>query len=234
MITNKENDLDKEIKKILSFSELSGKLKDELRHQWTVSGRQESVAEHSWRLAVLVSLCAPYLDKKIDREKAVLMALFHDIVEAEAGDQFFLTNDENLVKQQSLKENKAIANIRTLLNNEQGNQIHSQWHEFENNSSYEAKVVRALDKIEGYIQQNEADIDTWTEAETLSVFYYMDKYCDFDSFLKKLKNQVQIVSINKISSSDLDIPKLIEELKGKGICLSESFKKKLEGNYEKV
>ena len=33
------------------------KLKCNTRHSWTSSGRRESVAEHTWRLAVMALLC---------------------------------------------------------------------------------------------------------------------------------------------------------------------------------
>jgi len=37
-------------KDIIKFLNVAEKLKCELRHSWTSSMRQESVAEHSWRL----------------------------------------------------------------------------------------------------------------------------------------------------------------------------------------
>lgn len=74
---------------LLSVSHLAEKLKDELRHQWTSANRQESVAEHSWRLALMLILCCPYINHPIDFRKAITMAVIHDLVEAEAGDQFF-------------------------------------------------------------------------------------------------------------------------------------------------
>ena len=37
---------------ILRFLNIAEKLKCELRHSWTSSNRQESVAEHSWRLCL--------------------------------------------------------------------------------------------------------------------------------------------------------------------------------------
>ena len=44
------------------------KLKCNTRHSWTSSGRQESVAEHSWRLAVMAMLCADeYPDLDINK-----------------------------------------------------------------------------------------------------------------------------------------------------------------------
>ena len=36
----------------------AGRLKTATRHCWTASGRQESVADHSWRMA-LMAFCCP-------------------------------------------------------------------------------------------------------------------------------------------------------------------------------
>ncbi|HBG76928.1 MAG TPA: phosphohydrolase, partial [Clostridiales bacterium] len=41
-----------EIRKFLSFMEESEQLKSVLRTAWTSTGRRESTAEHSWRLAL--------------------------------------------------------------------------------------------------------------------------------------------------------------------------------------
>lgn len=58
------------------------KLKCNTRHSWTSTGRQESVAEHSWRLAVMAMLCEDeYPDLNIS--KVIKMCLIHDIGEAE-------------------------------------------------------------------------------------------------------------------------------------------------------
>lgn len=43
--------------------------------------RYESVADHSWRLALLVLLVSDRLSKKINLEKALKMAIIHDIAE---------------------------------------------------------------------------------------------------------------------------------------------------------
>ena len=41
-----------ETRQLLSVLHQAAKLKDTLRHSWTEQNRQESVAEHSWRMAV--------------------------------------------------------------------------------------------------------------------------------------------------------------------------------------
>ena len=42
-----------DIRAYLNFLAVAEKLKCNTRHSWTSTGRHESVAEHSWRLALL-------------------------------------------------------------------------------------------------------------------------------------------------------------------------------------
>lgn len=42
-----------EIQKFTELMDLAERLKDTPRHSWTSRGRRESVAEHSWRLALM-------------------------------------------------------------------------------------------------------------------------------------------------------------------------------------
>ena len=52
----------------IKFLNVIEKLKCITRHSWTSSGRHESVAEHSWRLAVMAMLCADeYPDLNINK-----------------------------------------------------------------------------------------------------------------------------------------------------------------------
>ena len=51
------------------------KLKCNTRHSWTSSGRQESVAEHSWRLAVMAML---QLDRTLSYAETDLHRVTYD------------------------------------------------------------------------------------------------------------------------------------------------------------
>lgn len=198
------------VRQLLSFLHSCEKLKEELRHGWTSNGRQESVADHSWRLALMVMLFAPHVEHNIDCNKAIKMALIHDLVEIEAGDQYFLEKSEILKKEQASRELRAIESIQKKIGDDSGDYIYALWHEFNDLQSPEAKFVKALDKLEGYIQQNEADISTWTEEETLSVLYYLDNFCDFDFFLKEVKNCVVLESMKKIKNNNINLDLLIK------------------------
>ena len=48
---------------ILQVIALAEKLKYEMRHSWLSNGRQESVAEHTWRMSLMAILVEPYLIK---------------------------------------------------------------------------------------------------------------------------------------------------------------------------
>jgi putative hydrolase of HD superfamily len=64
-----------------------GELKREKRTGWWYAGvkNPESVAEHSWRTAIIAYVLA--VKEGIDPEKAASAALFHDLLEARLGDR---------------------------------------------------------------------------------------------------------------------------------------------------
>lgn len=63
---------------VLNVVNLGEKLKSELRHSWLSNGRQESVAEHTWRVSLMAMLIEPYLDQEIDTAKMLKMIIIHD------------------------------------------------------------------------------------------------------------------------------------------------------------
>lgn len=181
---------------ILDFVHATEQLKQELRHSWTSNGRQESVAEHSFRVALMLVICAPYLNKKIDVLKALKLALFHDLGEAKIGDQHYLDimKNEELRKNRFQKEELAIHDLTNVLGSQEPLIL---WKEFEEKDSEEAKIVYFLDKLEACIQHNEASLSTWTEREIDSIDEYFNHFNTEDTFLLTLKETVKSESFNK-------------------------------------
>jgi len=70
---------------ILAFLQAAEQLKDTLRSGSTRTGRPESTAEHSWRLALMVLLFETEL-AGIDMLKLVKLTIVHDLGEAISGD----------------------------------------------------------------------------------------------------------------------------------------------------
>ncbi|PFA63045.1 HAD family hydrolase [Bacillus sp. AFS015802] len=194
---------------ILELIKLGEKLKSEMRHSWLSNGRQESVAEHTWRVSLMAMLIEPYLTGKVDTAKLLKMIIIHDLVEAEAGDipAFDTMDDSETKKQKLLSERKSIERIRDMLGNALGEEFYELWHEFEEKETYEAKVANALDKLEAQIQHNEADISTWLEVEHRMSFM-MDKHVGFDHTLQMLKNLIEDEADLKLREAGIDTEKL--------------------------
>ncbi|MDE7114431.1 MAG: HD domain-containing protein, partial [Acetatifactor sp.] len=74
-----------DIRTYLDFLKLAERLKCNTRHSYTSSGRRESVAEHSWRLALMAYLVRDEFPQ-LDIERVIQMCLFHDMGEAVTGD----------------------------------------------------------------------------------------------------------------------------------------------------
>jgi len=203
---------------ILSLLHLAEKLKFELRHSYTSAGRQESVAEHTWRMALMAILVEPYLDQKIDIAKTLKMILVHDLVEAEAGDVplSHIVKNPELKKVKEEKEKAAIEKIRAMLNDEVGKEIHSLWYEFEARETYEAKVAFALDKLEVQLQHNEADIKTWEPIE-YGFIYSRRPYAEFDSFLNELRVLIEQQAEKKLTAAGIDIEPIRKEMTEKNL-----------------
>ncbi|MBC5992487.1 HD domain-containing protein [Pontibacter cellulosilyticus] len=193
------------LKNVLEVLSLAEKLKYELRHSWLSSGRQESVAEHTWRMSLMVVLLEPYLDKDLNTARALKMVIVHDLVEAEAGDipAFEVTTAKAKELKQE-KEKQAIENLRTRLGNGIGQHVYELWYEFEEKQTYEAKVANALDKLEVQIQHNHADISTWLEIEQ-DLCLLMGTHTEFDSCLTQLKDLIEEAAIDKMERAGIDV-----------------------------
>ena len=73
------------LKNYLQFINEAEQLKNVLRTAWTSEGKQESTAEHSWRLALLAMVILEEYPR-LDSLKVIKMALLHDIGEIREGD----------------------------------------------------------------------------------------------------------------------------------------------------
>ncbi|MEN9390488.1 MAG: hypothetical protein RLZZ283_588 [Candidatus Parcubacteria bacterium] len=122
----------------------------------------ESNADHSWRMAMLLVVLESRLAQPIDFKKAMTMLLIHDIPELIAGDPSPLgasgtgedshAFNEKLAEEKFEREKSAAEIIFAKLPHAEAERLMELWLEFENQSSYEARVVRALDKFEGKLQ----------------------------------------------------------------------------------
>jgi len=197
--------METKITSILKVLTLAEKLKFELRHSYTSNGRQESVAEHTWRMSLMAVLIEPLLTQKVNTARLLKMIIIHDLVEAEAKDISALDvlRDPTIKIKKAEKEKQAIENLREALKEINGEEIYNLFYEFENKQTYEALVANALDKLEVQLQHNHADFSTWEKIE-YDMCYMMDKHVLFDKTLFELKKQIEEEAEQKMKLAGVD------------------------------
>ncbi len=169
------------------------KLKCNTRHSWTSSGRQESVAEHSWRLAVMAMLCKNEYPE-LDIDKVIKMCLIHDFGEAITGDiPAFLKTEDN-----EKAEGMAVKALLSTLPPLERAELASLFDEMNALSTPEAKLYKALDNAEAIISHNEAPLSSWIEREFDENLTYGTENCGFSQWTKSLRAELKKDSIKKI------------------------------------
>ena len=169
------------------------KLKDTPRHCTTSQRRTESVAEHSWRVSLMAYLLKEEFPDA-DMDKVVSMCLIHDLGECFTGDipTFNKTNDDRDIEDSLLNQW-----IKTLPD-EVAQNMESLYAEMDAQQTTEAKIYKALDKLEALIQHNESPIDTWSENEfELNKIYAFDTVA-FSNWLTELRRAILEETLEKI------------------------------------
>ena len=145
---------------ILDFLRHAERLKDTTRTAFTSEGRQETVAAHTWRLC-LMALVLQNQFPGIDFARLIKMCIIHDLGEAISGDIPAIHQDPEDGK--SDMEREDLLKLLKPLSHELRSEIVELWDEYEAASSDEAKLAKALDKLETILQHNQgknpADFD---------------------------------------------------------------------------
>ena len=180
-------------KELLEFLAILEKLKCNTRHCYTTTNRQESVAEHSWRLSVMAMLLGEKFPE-IDIAKVIKMCLIHDLGEAITGDIpcFDKSNSDEKVE-----DFEVDVLLKTLPQPTQ-NELVALFCEMRELKTQEARLFKALDKIEAVIAHNESDIRTWVDIEYTLNLVYGEEECSQFPYLKELRELCKQVSIDKI------------------------------------
>jgi putative hydrolase of HD superfamily len=143
---------------ILDFLRGAEKLKSTLRTCYASTGRQESVAEHSWRLALLAMLLRHEFPE-LDDGKVLRMCLIHDLGEAIGGDipapEQARRREEDPSAGKAVQERRDLLTLLEPLPPALQREITMLWDEYEAAASPEARLVKALDKLETILQHNQ-------------------------------------------------------------------------------
>ncbi|MCG9692729.1 HD domain-containing protein [Vibrio sp. Isolate22] len=171
-----------EIEGVLEFLRGAEQLKNTLRTARTSNGRHESTAEHTWRLCLMVMMFSEHYPH-IDSLKLTKMCIIHDLGEAIGGDIAAIDQVEGSNKGE--QERRDLITLIAPLPDYLQQDILLLWDEYENASSEEAKLAKALDKIETLLQhtqgQNPDDFDYGFNLA------YGRKYTDSDELTASIR-----------------------------------------------
>ena len=137
----KNEELDKVFRDFLTLKKLR-------RTGWQLRGIREgeSIADHCFGVVFLTHFLSSLVSAKINRSKAVSIAVVHEIGETRVGDipyvtlKYFQNKDE--------METMAIEDVLSPMGNDITKESLSLFREFEEGSTIEGRFVKAIDKLE--------------------------------------------------------------------------------------
>lgn len=141
-----------ELDGVLAFLRAAERLKDTLRTSHTTQGRRESVAEHTWRLCLMAMLFRGEFPD-VDFAKLVRICIVHDLGEAVSGDIPAIAQKADAPK--SGQERRDLVQLTAPLPPRLRDEILELWDEYEAATTPEAKLAKALDKLETVMQHNQ-------------------------------------------------------------------------------
>jgi putative hydrolases of HD superfamily len=166
--------------KIIKFFSNIGKLKGMPRRGWVIRDikNPESIAEHTFRVAVMAWILAVQKKYKLNLEKIIKMALVHDLCEIYAGNttpydsilpkdkkgrqELLKTwprfSEKEKIKLSEKKYKKESAGLEKLIKDLPSNlkqEIKNLWLDYEKGSSPEGRFFNHVDRIESFLQAAE-------------------------------------------------------------------------------
>ena len=182
-------------REFLDALHVAERLKDATRHSYTSGGRHESVAEHSWRIALMAMLLRREFPE-LDIDRVTDMCLIHDLGECFTGDiPTFRKTDAN-----RRTEDELLRDWVDSLDGKLAARMNALYDEMDAQQTPEAKLYKALDKLEAVIQHNESPISTWEAHEyELNKTYAFDTVA-FSPWLTALRGEILRDTLDKIAA----------------------------------
>ena len=151
---------DAELRGTLEFLRNAERLKTVRRSAYTSTGEQESVAEHTWRVALMAALLGPQFPD-VDQTRLIRMCLVHDLGEAIGGD--IPAPEQARRRAAGETEGKSAAERRDLetllepLAPEMRDELLGLWDEYEGAQTPTARLAKAVDKLETILQHTQGE-----------------------------------------------------------------------------
>jgi putative hydrolase of HD superfamily len=185
-----------ELEKLFDFLHIAGKLKTTLRYaEINSNARRESTADHSWRLSLMVFMIWQELSLNLNVNKAMEIALVHDLAESLTGDidALVIARGEISIEEKNIKELQAMITIKNILSKDMGEKIFELWQEYEEGITEEAKFVKALDKLETITQLIELGYKVYDAPDFIPTYAdkHIEKFPKLTPMLRVIKTKLK-------------------------------------------
>jgi len=182
-----------EPRKLLETLAVAERLKDATRHCYTSRGRHESVAEHSWMMA----LTAFFLREEFpaaDMDKVIRMCIIHDLGECFTGDipTFEKTSAHEVTEETLLND------FVQSLPEPHRREMAELYREMAEQKTLEARIYKAIDSLEALVQHNLSDLKTWIPREYELNLTYADNRVTFSDYLTALREEIRRDTVRKL------------------------------------
>ena len=181
---------------LLQIMGQAAKSKQATRHCWIEADRKESVADHSWRMALMAMLVSHEEEfAMLDMNRVIRMCLIHDLGESFTGDipTFVKTGQDA-----KTEDDIYLEWVESF-----PEEIRVEWMELLGEmialETPEAKLYKALDKLEAVLTHDETSIDTWLPLEYELQFTYGADNVKHSRFLSELKATIDQMTREKIT-----------------------------------
>ena len=174
---------------LLAALHTAERLKDTTRHCYTSQGRHESVAEHSWRVTLMAYLMRDEFPE-LDMDKVMQMCLIHDLGECFTGD---IPSFEKTAAD-TAREDGLLARWVAGLPQPYCRDMAALYAEMDALETPEARLYKALDKLEAVISHNESPLDTWLPLEFDLTLTYENDFGAFTQFLSVMRQSVRLLT----------------------------------------
>jgi len=141
-----------EIHGLLTFLRRAERLKTVTRTSWTSEGKQESTAEHTWRLGLFALSVRPWFPE-LNFERVLAIALVHDLGEAVSGDISAVLQVGAPPKHE--QERRDLLQLLDGAPETVQRDLVALFDEYNAAATPEAKFVKAFDKLETILQHNQ-------------------------------------------------------------------------------
>ncbi len=131
-------------------------------------------------------LLADWIKPDADMDKVIEMCIIHDLGEAFTGD---IPTFEK-TKEDEKREEELLADWIKTLPSGYAEKMQLLYEEIEEQNTQEAKIYKAIDKLEALIQHNMSDLSTWLPLEyDLQKTHGNDKV-GFSEYMKELRAEI--------------------------------------------